>query len=62
MSLFKAIKYRKEKRKPYVGKNYCKLVDPTCRNHGTCLYCLGNRLHKSKRLDEETKSKMKEGF
>ena len=60
MSLEKAIKYKKEKRKQYVGKDYCKSVDPMCRNHGGCSYCEGNRLYKSKRQDEEIKSKLKE--
>lgn len=43
MSLDKAIKYKKEKRKPYRG---AKLISPSCRNHGSCPYCRENRLHK----------------
>lgn len=54
MSLNKAIEHHKEKRKQYVGKDYCKLVDSSCRNHGTCPYCEGNRLYKAK-LSEEKK-------
>ena len=40
MSLDKAIKHGKEKRKPYRGS---KAIDSTCRNHGSCLYCEQNR-------------------
>lgn len=46
MSLDKAIKYGKEKRKPYYG---CKAVDPHCRNHGNCPWCRDGRLHKHKK-------------
>ena len=30
----------KERRKPYTG---AKSIDKTCRNHGTCEWCFGNR-------------------
>lgn len=40
MSLDKAIKYGKEKRKPYRGS---KAVSCGCRNHGSCDYCRNNR-------------------
>ena len=43
MSLDKAIKFGKEKRKPYTGS---KTIDYSCRNHGSCPYCKENRLHK----------------
>lgn len=43
MSLDKAIKYGKEKRKPYVGS---KVYFASCRNHGSCPYCETNRTHK----------------
>jgi hypothetical protein len=46
MSLDKAIKHGKEKRKQHRG---AKAVDYTCRNHGTCVYCTQGRLHKHKR-------------
>lgn len=42
MSLDKAIKYGKEKRKPYYG---CKSFDPACRNHGSDTYMNKSRLH-----------------
>jgi hypothetical protein len=40
MSLEKAVEHKKEKRKPYRGS---KVFDCTCRNHGSCSYCEGNR-------------------
>lgn len=43
MSLDKAILHGKEKRKPYYR---AKRIDPTCRNHGTCPWCMKNRLYK----------------
>lgn len=55
MSLDKAIKSGKERRKPY---RKAKAVDKTCRNHGGCPYCEGNRKHstevrKLKGIDDE---------
>lgn len=46
MSLEKAIRSGKEKRKPYTG---AKAVDATCRNHGGDDWELNNRLHKYRR-------------
>lgn len=43
MSLDKAIAHGKEHRKPYRGS---KLIDHSCRNHGGCPWCEGNRKHK----------------
>ncbi len=48
MSLNKAIKYGKEKRKPYRGG---KAVSSSCRNHGGCTWCEGGRLHSSKKRE-----------
>lgn len=42
MGLEKAIASGQEHRKPYHG---AKAVCFNCRNHGTCDYCKGNRLH-----------------
>ena len=42
MSFLKAIESGKEHRKSYRGS---KVFDKTCRNHGSCPYCKGNRLH-----------------
>ena len=48
MSLDKAITHGKEKRRPYRG---AKAIDATCRNHGTCKWCEGNRTHGNKRRE-----------
>lgn len=37
---------RKDRRKKYYGS---KDFDRTCRNHGSCPYCQGNRKHKNER-------------
>lgn len=44
MSLDKSIQSEKERRKPYCG---AKAVDSTCRNHGSCGWCLSNRTYKN---------------
>lgn len=57
MSLDKAIEHGKEKRKPYYGTaSFC----GSCRNHGTCMVCQGNRLYRSKRLEQMTRDKYKD--
>lgn len=62
MSLDKAIKYGKEKRKPYKG---AKSVSKHCRNHGLCKWCEGNRTFSNKKrkckyegeeINDETKN------
>ena len=53
MSLDKAIIFGKEHRKQYYGS---KSIDPSCRNHGGCPWCEGNRLFKY----QKKISKMKE--
>ena len=45
MSLDKAIAHGKTKRKQYRGG---KAVDASCRNHGGCPICEGNRLKHNK--------------
>ena len=55
MSLDKAIKYGKEKRKQYY--KYCKLVDPSCRNHGGCPWCEGNRSYNTRKRLASSKDK-----
>jgi hypothetical protein len=42
MSHNKAIKHGKERRRPYRGS---RRFDHSCRNHGGCGYCRGNRLY-----------------
>ena len=49
MSLDKAIKHGKEKRKPYRGG---KAIDRTCRNHGGCPACLSNRMHGTRKREQ----------
>lgn len=48
MSLDKSITHGKEHRKPYQG---AKAIDRTCRNHGSCEWCKGNRTHKNKKRE-----------
>ena len=60
MSLEKAIKSGKEHRKEYKYKNYCKSIDKTCRNHGGCPWCEGNRLNKYRNLDKISKKEIKD--
>ena len=57
MALDKAIKHKKEKRKPYRGS---KAFDPTCRNHGGCPACEDNRKYQEKKLLEMSDSIMEE--
>lgn len=57
MSLDKAILYGKEHRKPFHG---AKLVDRTCRNHGDCPYCKGNRTFRNKRAEEDSFKKLRD--
>lgn len=58
MSLDKAIKHKKEHRRPYRG---AKAIDTLCRNHGGCPWCEANRTFKTKKKIEEAKSKLCEG-
>ena len=46
MSHNKAIKHGKERRRPYRGS---RRFDHSCRNHGGCGYCRGNRLYAASR-------------
>jgi hypothetical protein len=57
MSMDKAIIHGKEKRKPYwrIGKH-----DPTCRPHGSCPWCRGNRKHSEKKRELAANEMMKE--
>ena len=57
MSLKKAIKYGKEKRKPYYKS---KAIDKSCRNHGGCTYCEQNRLYKFKKAEDKSDFYFKE--
>ena len=57
MSLDKAINHGKEKRKQYKSP---KSIDPSCRNHGSCDRCKGNRLHASNLRQDTINSKLYE--
>lgn len=57
MTLDKAIKHGKEKRKPYKG---AKAVDRSCRNHGDCDWCKSNRLYKNTKRLQRMDDKMKD--
>lgn len=50
MSLEKAIKHKKEKRKEYRG---AKAFDATCRNHGTDPASKDNRLYQAKKQKQK---------
>ena len=56
MSLDKAIKHGKEKRKIYRG---AKAVDPWCRNHGNCKSCQKSRKLKFIKKQQSAESKIK---
>ena len=47
----------KERRKPYRGG---KAIDPSCRNHGGCPWCEGNRLYSDKKHRNIADEKIKE--
>jgi wyosine [tRNA(Phe)-imidazoG37] synthetase (radical SAM superfamily) len=55
--LDKAIRYGKEKRKPY---RKSKSFDRTCRNHGSCSYCERNRTYQSRKEEERVEFILKE--
>lgn len=59
MSLDKAIKHGKEKRKPYYGS---KAIDCSCRNHGTCEWCLSNRTIQQQKVKEAMKQALEENY
>lgn len=59
MGLDKAIEHGKEKRKPYFGS---KAIDATCRNHGSCGICEGNRLYSARRREEGSRQRLKEDY
>lgn len=57
MSLDKAIEHGKEKRRPYYGS---KAFDCSCRNHGTCEWCLSNRMYQRLKADEASRQALEE--
>lgn len=52
MTLDKAIKHGKEHREEYRGS---RRFDRSCRNHGDCGYCSGNRQVSKMKLEEVDK-------
>lgn len=57
MSLDKSIQSGKEHRKPYNG---AKAIDATCRNHGSCERCHGNRIYKNEKRNLASEQRLKE--
>ena len=57
MSLDKAIQHGKEHRRPYTG---AKAIDRTCRNHGSCEWCQGNRQYASRKKAEAAESRLRD--
>ena len=55
--LNKAIESGKEHRRPYYGS---KAICKSCRNHGGCEWCEGNRKYKYRKISEKTLDMMKE--
>lgn len=58
MSLAKAIASGKEHRKEY--RKLAPRIDKSCRNHGGCQWCTGNRLYTTKRELERTSQMLQE--
>lgn len=54
MSLDKAVKHKKEHRKPY---RKSKAFDGTCRNHGSCPWCENNRTHQQQKAELSAKER-----
>ena len=57
MSLDKSIQSGKSHRKPYHG---AKAIDATCRNHGSCGWCRGNRTHKNDKRELAAEQELNE--
>lgn len=59
MGFEKAIEHGKTKRKAYRGS---KSFDYSCRNHGSCSWCEGNRTYKNKKRELKSKDYLNEKF
>lgn len=59
MSLIKAIISGKEHRISFRGS---KAIDPTCRNHGSCVWCKRNRMYNKNKTNSHSLLDMKEAM
>lgn len=57
MSFDAAIEHKKEHRVQYRG---VKAVDYTCRNHGSCPWCYGNRTYKNRKRELRSREELSE--
>ncbi len=57
MSLDKGIQSGKEHRREW---RHSKAIDPSCRCHGGCEWCLRNRMHKYNKIKEGKAMELKE--
>lgn len=57
MGLEKAIEHGKEKRRQYIG---AKAIDRTCRNHGSCEWCKGNRTYNNRKEELRSEQEIEE--
>lgn len=55
MILDKSITHGKEHRRPYHG---AKAVAKSCRNHGSCEWCRGNRTYKNDKRELKCKQEL----
>lgn len=62
MSLDKAIEHGKEHRKQFgdTRNTRYKSIDCQCRNHGSCDWCLNNRIYKNKKRELSCNQQMEE--
>ena len=60
MSLNKAIEHGKEHRRQY--RSWAKLCDKSCRNHGGCPWCMGNRMINTRRGKSALEDDLKEFY
>lgn len=55
MSLDRAIASGKERRRPF---RRSQRFDKSCRNHGNCPWCMGNRLRRRRREESEARARL----
>lgn len=54
-AILKAILHKKEHRKPHLDS---RAFDYSCRNHGSCCWCFGNRMHKQRILEQKAEEEL----